>query len=60
MDSLLAIVIITALIVLNGLFVAAEFAIVAAPRMALERRAGAGHIVVAVVVAILSGPRRRD
>jgi CBS domain containing-hemolysin-like protein len=59
-DSLLAIVIITALIALNGLFVAAEFAIVAAPRMALERRAQAGHAVAAAVMAILNDPRRRD
>jgi CBS domain containing-hemolysin-like protein len=59
-DNLLAIVIISALIVLNGLFVAAEVAIVAAPRMALERRARAGHRVAGAVVAILSDPRRQD
>ena len=57
MDSLLAIVIITALIALNGLFVAAEFAIVAAPRMALERRAQAGHAVAAAVIAGLEAER---
>lgn len=60
MDNLLAIVVISALILLNGLFVAAEFAIVAAPRMALERRARAGHRVAAAVIAILSDPRRQD
>jgi len=59
-DSLLAIVIISALIVLNGLFVAAEFAIVAAPRMALERRARGGNRVAGALVAILSDPRRQD
>jgi CBS domain containing-hemolysin-like protein len=59
-DSLLAIVIIGALILLNGLFVAAEFAIVAAPRMALERRAQTGHRGATTVIAILSDPRRQD
>jgi len=59
-DSLLALAIITTLILLNGFFVAAEFAIVAAPRLALERRARAGHRVAAVVMAVLSDPRRQD
>jgi CBS domain containing-hemolysin-like protein len=59
-DNLLAIAIISVLILLNGLFVAAEFAIVAAPRMALERRARAGHRVAAAVIAIVSNPRRQD
>jgi CBS domain containing-hemolysin-like protein len=59
-DSLLASVIIAALIALNGVFVAAEFAIVAAPRMALERRARAGNRIAALVIAVLSDPRRQD
>ena len=59
-DELIAILIITVLILLNGLFVAAEFAIVAAPRHPLERRARAGQRVAAAVLAILSSPRRQD
>ena len=60
MDNLIAVVIIGALILLNGLFVAAEFAIVAAPRMTLERRARSGHRIAAAVMAILNEPRRQD
>jgi CBS domain containing-hemolysin-like protein len=59
-DELMAILLITVLILLNGLFVAAEFAIVAAPRLPLERRAQAGQRVAAAVLAILSNPRRQD
>ena len=60
MDSVLAIAVISALILLNGFFVAAEFAIVAAPRIALEQRARRGHRVAAMVLAVLSDARRQD
>jgi CBS domain containing-hemolysin-like protein len=59
-DSLLAVAVIAVLIALNGLFVAAEFAIVGAPRLAIQRRARAGHRIARVVQAILQNPREQD
>src|SRR5207244_7500657 len=44
----------------NGLFVAAEFAIVGAPRPSLEHLAETGHRRARRVVAILDNVRRRD
>ena len=40
------------LLLLNGLFVAAEFAIVAAPRLAMQRRAAAGDKMAKQVIKI--------
>ena len=54
------IVIVTVLVVLNGLFVAAEFAIVGTPRVAIEKRAAAGNRVAQKVRAILEEPQRQD
>jgi len=59
-DELVAVLIVTGLILLNGIFVAAEFAIVAAPRLPLERRARAGQRIAATIIAILGNPRRQD
>jgi CBS domain containing-hemolysin-like protein len=52
--------VILALVLLNGLFVAAEFAIVGVPRPAIRRRATAGERIAGLVQRILSDPRWQD
>lgn len=57
---MIAFLIITALILLNGVFVAAEFAIVGAPRAAIDRRAAGGNALARVVQSVLHDARKQD
>jgi CBS domain containing-hemolysin-like protein len=59
--AMLDIVLIVALLLaLNGVFVAAEFALIAAPRASLEHRRSQGDRAAARLLAVLESPARQD
>ena len=60
MIDLTAVAIVTVLLLLNALFVAAEFAIVGVSRVEMERLARTGSTSARLVRWILSDPRRQD
>jgi CBS domain containing-hemolysin-like protein len=60
MELAFALGIIFLLVIANGLFVAAEFAIVGAPRATIEHQAGEGNRLAARVMRILENPKRQD
>ena len=52
--------IITALILLNAVFVAAEFAIVGAPKTSIDKKAADGNRLARVVQSVLRDPQKQD
>jgi CBS domain containing-hemolysin-like protein len=59
-DALVISGVVLALVVANGLFVAAEFAIVGAPRASIDHLAQQGSLLARRVLRILESPRLQD
>lgn len=57
---MIAFLIIAALILLNAIFVAAEFAIVGAPKMSIDKKAADGNRLARVVQSVLRDPQKQD
>jgi len=53
-------IIILVLVLLNALFVAAEFALIGAPRATVEHKAAQGSRAAQLVLDVLSNPKRQD
>jgi CBS domain containing-hemolysin-like protein len=60
MEFVVALGVILLLVIANGLFVAAEFAIVGASRASVEHQASQGHRLAQRVAYILEDPKRQD
>ncbi len=59
-ELLIILIVVMTLVALNGLFVAAEFAIIGSSRAAMTARAEAGDILAQRIVYILDDPARLD
>jgi len=60
MELLVPALIVLGLVVLNGFFVAAEFAIVGAPRASIEHQASRGSVLAQRVAGVLEDAKRQD